>query len=204
MGDHVHALVEFIRLHAEWTGPIIFLVAFGESFAFVSLLVPGTAIMVAAGTLVHDGTVPVVPLLVGGIVGATLGDGISYWLGLRFGHLVPGMWPFRTRPELLTNGHRFFEKHGGKSVFIGRFFGPVRAVIPLIAGMMEMPAGRFWLANILSGLIWAPILLVPGIAATSIWQFLEREEGWVPYALTGSFLVIAAAAWILWTYRRKS
>ncbi len=204
MEHYVHELVGFIRQHAEWTGPIIFLVAFGESFAFISLIVPGTAIMIAAGTLVPQGAVPVIPLLIGGIAGATLGDGISYWLGLRFGHLIPGMWPFRSRPELLASGHRFFERHGGKSVFIGRFFGPVRAVIPLIAGMMEMQPKRFWLANVLSALIWAPLLLVPGMVAASVWRTLDREEGWLPYAAFAAFLAVAAVAWISWTYRRKN
>ncbi|HUD50764.1 DedA family protein [Parvibaculum sp.] len=204
MEQYVHEIVGFIRQHSEWTGPIIFLVAFGESFAFLSLVVPGTAIMIAAGTLVPEGVVPIVPLLAGGILGATLGDGISYWIGLRFGHLIPGMWPFRSRPELLASGHRFFERHGAESVFIGRFFGPVRAVIPLIAGMMEMPPKRFWLANVLSALIWGPALLVPGIVANSVWQFFEREEGWVPYAVLAAFLGLAGLAWIVWTYRRKA
>lgn len=197
----VDQLIGFIRSHAEWTGPIIFLVAFGESFAFVSLVVPGTAIMIAAGALVPEGTIPFVPLVVGGMAGAILGDGISYWLGLRFGHLIPGLWPFSKRPELLATGHAFFEKHGGKSVFIGRFFGPVRAVVPLVAGTMEMPPHRFWIANVASAIIWAPAVTMPGIVAVSAWKVLDREEGWLPFALFGALVAITIAAWLAWTYR---
>lgn len=201
MDDFVRDLIGFVRLHAEWTGPIIFLVAFGESFAVVSLFVPGTAIMIAAGALVPEGAVPIVPLLVGGVAGATMGDGISYWLGLRFGHLVPGIWPFKTRPELLRTGHAFFERHGGKSIFFGRFFGPVRSVIPLVAGIMEMPPRRFWLANIASALVWAPLVTLPGIVATSVWNVVEDEESWWPLAILGLVLALAALAWIVRTYR---
>jgi membrane protein DedA with SNARE-associated domain len=56
----------------------------------------------------------------------------------------------------------FFQRHGGKSVFIGRFFGPIRAVVPLAAGIMQMPRGRFWFANVASALVWAPMLLLAG------------------------------------------
>lgn len=201
MDDFVQNLIGFVRLHAEWTGPIVFLVAFGESFAFVSLFVPGTAIMIAAGALVPEGAVPIAPLLAGGVAGAVMGDGISYWLGLRFGHLIPDIWPFKTRPELLRTGHAFFERHGGKSIFIGRFFGPVRSVIPLVAGMMEMPVQRFWLANIASALVWAPLVILPGVVATSAWNVIEDEESWWPLLILGLLLAVAGFAWTVWTYR---
>lgn len=201
MDDFVQNLIGFVRLHAEWTGPIVFLVAFGESFAVVSLFVPGTAIMIAAGALVPEGAVPIAPLLAGGIAGAVMGDGISYWLGLRFGHLIPDIWPFKTRPELLRTGHAFFERHGGKSIFIGRFFGPVRSVIPLVAGMMEMPVQRFWLANIASALVWAPLVILPGVVATSAWNVIEDEESWWPLLILGLLLAVAGFAWTVWTYR---
>ncbi len=203
MDRYAHEVVAFIAAHAEWTAPIMFLVTFGESFAFLSLLFPGTAIMLAAGTLIESGTVPALPLLVGGMAGAVLGDGVSYWIGLRFGHVVPRLWPFSTRPELLERGHAFFRKHGGKSIFIGRFFGPVRAVIPLIAGMMEMEPRRFWLANIVSAAVWAPLLLLPGFLATSALEATGGEGKWQWLTLLGIGLFVAAAAWVLWRYRPK-
>src|SRR5207237_4099965 len=93
---------------------------------------------------------------------AVLGDSISYWIGRRFGGAIGRVWPFSRNPDLLPRGIAFFERHGGKSVFIGRFFGPVRAVIPLAAGLMRMPRGAFWLANVTSALVWAPMLLLAG------------------------------------------
>ena len=140
----------------------MFVTAFGESFAFVSLAFPGTSLLIAAGTLMAAGTLPYAPVIAGAIVGAVLGDSISYWIGRRFGAPIARVWPFSRHPSLLPSGIAFFERHGGKSVFIGRFFGPVRAVIPLAAGLMLMPRRDFWIANIASALVWAPMLLLVG------------------------------------------
>src|SRR3977135_1951389 len=143
-----HQIVAFIGQHANWAGPIMFALSFGESFAFLSFFFPGTTIMVAAGAFIPGGTLSFWPLVIGCITGAIAGDAISFWLGQRYGDLIGRVWPFRDRPELLIRGFAFFERHGGKSVFIGRFLGPLRAVIPLIAGVARMPSHRFWIANV--------------------------------------------------------
>ena len=174
MDELVQPALALIGAHPHWAAAIMFITAFGESFAFLSLLFPGTTLLIAAGTLMSGGTLPYAPVLVGAVLGATLGDSVSYWLGRRFGHGIAGLWPFTRRPELLPEGIRFFARHGGKSVFIGRFFGPVRAVIPLAAGVMEMPRGRFWTANIGSAVVWAPMLLFVG---DTIGDFGDRLVG---------------------------
>jgi membrane protein DedA with SNARE-associated domain len=99
--------------------------------------------------------------VIAGVAGAVLGDSISFWLGQKFGPVLPRLWPFRSHPDLLTRGIVFFERYGGSSVFVGRFIGPLRAVVPLAAGMMHMPTARFYAANILSAVVWAPALVFP-------------------------------------------
>jgi membrane protein DedA with SNARE-associated domain len=168
MDSIVQPTLAFIATHAHWAAAIMFVTAFGESFAFLSLLFPGTTLLIAAGTLMADGTLPYTPVLVGAVLGATLGDSVSYWIGRRFGGGIARLWPFSRHPEMLPAGIRFFERHGGKSVAIGRFFGPIRAVIPLAAGLMRMPRGWFWLANIVSALVWAPMLLFVGDAVGEV------------------------------------
>jgi membrane protein DedA with SNARE-associated domain len=195
----VHDIVDFIGRHASWAGPIMFGLAFGESFAFLSLLFPGTTIMIAAGAFIPGGTLDFWPLVIGCVTGAIAGDAISFWLGRRYGYLIARVWPFRRRPELLARGFAFFERHGGKSVFIGRFFGPLRAVIPLVAGIARMPSRRFWLANVLSALVWAPVLLLPG--ALTVWAArslqIEREWEWISIAA-----IAAAVAIAIWAARK--
>jgi membrane protein DedA with SNARE-associated domain len=78
----------------------------------------------------------------------------------------------KRNPELLPRGIRFFERYGGLSVFIGRFFGPLRAIIPLAAGVLQMPSGRFWFANVTSALVWAPMLIFVGDGAGKLGERL--------------------------------
>ncbi len=158
----VQPTLEFISAHSGWAFPVMFITSFGESFAFLGLLFPGTSILIVAGTLMAAGSLPYWPVLAGAVIGAVLGDSVSFWLGRKYGGGIGRIWPFTRNPDLLPNGVRFFSRHGGKSVFIGRFFGPVRAVIPLAAGVMRMPRGLFWLANITSAIVWAPMLVFAG------------------------------------------
>ena len=170
----VQPTLAFISAHSGWAGVVMFVTAFGESFAFVGLLFPGTTLLIAAGTLRATGTLPLWPVLVGAVLGAVLGDAVSYWIGRRLGPRVARLWPFSRNPDLLEDGVRFFARHGGKSVFIGRFFGPVRAVIPLVAGIMQMPRDRFWVANVVSALVWAPMLLFVGDAIGNAGDSADR------------------------------
>src|SRR3954470_3995436 len=162
MEDLAQPLLELIKAHSDLAAVVMFVTAFGASFAFISLLFPGTTVLIAAGTLMSAGTLPYTPVLIGAAAGAVLGDSISYWIGRRFGGGIARLWPFSRDPELLPRGIAFFERYGWISVFIGRFLGPIRAIIPLAAGIMHMPRGRFWFANVTSALIWAPMLLFAG------------------------------------------
>lgn len=168
-------LLTFIKANPGWAMSVIAITAFGESFAFLSLLFPGTTILIASGGLVQAGIIPFFSTALAGFVGAVLGDAISFWLGQKFGPLLPRVWPFRTHPEMLERGAAFFRRFGGASVFIGRFFGPLRAVIPIAAGTLRMSAGFFYVANILSALIWAPALIFSGQLITLITHSLLRS-----------------------------
>jgi membrane protein DedA with SNARE-associated domain len=178
----------------------MFITAFGESFALVSLLFPGTTVLIAAGTLMSAGTLPYGPVMVGAVIGAVLGDSVSYWIGRRFGGAIAGLWPFSRNPDLLPRGIRFFERHGGKSVFIGRFFGPIRAVIPLAAGIMRMPRGRFWVANMTSAIVWAPMLLLVGDAVGEAGERLIGSANTVLLVFGG--LTLFGLAGVIWAALR--
>lgn len=189
-------LLEFIKAHQNWAVVIIFVTAFGESFALLGLLFPGTALLIGAGTLIADGTLHYLPVMAAAILGAVLGDSVSYWLGRRFGGAIARMWPFNRNPDLVPSGVRFFERYGGMSVFIGRFLGPIRAVIPLAAGILQMPRGRFWVANIASALVWAPLLLFAGNALGRIGESLIGSGNTVLLVFGGLTLIgIGAAVW---------
>src|SRR5262249_37337227 len=135
----------------------------------------------------------------GAVLGAVLGDGISYWIGSYFGRRIGRVWPFSRNRELLPKGVRFFKRYGGASVFIGRFFGPIRAVIPLAAGIMEMPPLWFWVANVTSALVWAPALLFFGDAIGKVGEGLFGSANTVVLVFAALTLIgIAGALWAGW------
>jgi membrane protein DedA with SNARE-associated domain len=198
MESLVQPALAFVGAHAQWAGAVMFVASFGESFVFLSLVFPGTSMLVAAGTLVSTGHLSYLPVLAGAIIGAVLGDSVSFWIGRRFGGALGRVWPLTRHPDLLPAGIRFFARHGGKSVFIGRFFGPIRAVIPLAAGIMRMATGRFWLANVTSALVWAPMLLFAGDLVGRIGQRLFGSTAAVLLVFGGLILFgVAGLAWAL-------
>lgn len=163
-------IIQFIETHQDWAIPIVFITAFAESFALIGLFVPGTAILIAAGALAANGSIDPFAALLAGIAGGISGDGVSYSVGKRFGPAIPKMWPFRTRAEALQRGIDFFEKYGTMSVFIGRFFGPLRAMVPLAAGLMHMRSMPFYVANVASAIVWAPALMIGGALLNELFE----------------------------------
>ena len=199
--------LELVRANAVLGYIVVALMCFAESFAFISLLAPGVVFMIAAGALAAQGVLSAIPLVVAGAAGATMGDAASYWIGLKFKHVVPKMWPFTRHAEWLERGHAFFRKYGGVSVFVGRFFGPVRAVIPLAAGMMEMPARSFWIANIGSAVLWAPGLVATGWGGNKLvtWAFdeLQLSDPAVQIALGVAAVVAVAGLFAIRRWRAQ-
>ena len=95
-------------------------------------------------------------------LGASAGDWLAYWIAYHFKDRVLQTWPLAGRPDLVTRGAAFFKRWGLLAVFIGRFFGPLRAVVPLIAGLNAMPWLKFQIANVASAALWAAGILLPG------------------------------------------
>src|SRR5438270_12337943 len=88
-----HQILEFVRLHQAWAAPIVFGLAFGESLAFISLLLPAWAALVGMGALISAGEISFWPVWVAGSIGAALGDWLSYWIGKKLEYSVQHIWP---------------------------------------------------------------------------------------------------------------
>lgn len=161
-----HAYIQLLHLlagHPAWTLTVIFLAAFLEAIAVIGTFIPGSTAMFLAGALIGTGSLSLGWVMVWAIVGAIAGDGMSFWLGSRYKDRIVQLWPFRKHPEVLEAGYRFFRKHGAKSVVLARFIGPLRAIVPVVAGMLGMTPLRFYGMNVLSALIWAPAHILPGV-----------------------------------------
>jgi undecaprenyl-diphosphatase len=153
----------------------------------------------SVGAIIGMGIIGFWPILFAAVAGAIVGDGLSFWLGRHYADRVRTFWPFRNHPQWLDLGERFFNRHGGKSILFGRFVGPVRPFIPVVAGMLGMQPRAFYLANILSALAWAPGYLLPGMAfGASL-----AVAGEVALRLVVLLVLIGALTWlVLWSIRR--
>ncbi|HDM8430593.1 TPA: DedA family protein [Yersinia enterocolitica] len=162
LNDVITIVIDFVREYETWAMPIVFILAFGESLAFLSLLLPATVILLGLGALIGESGISFWPIWAAAVAGAFFGDWLSYWIGDHYKDRVGTLWPLSRNPQLLVRGHAFFERWGFFGAFIGRFFGPLRAVVPLVAGICAMPKFYFQLANITSAIIWAFGILAPG------------------------------------------
>jgi membrane protein DedA with SNARE-associated domain len=163
--QYAHQVTDFVRDHESWALPVVAALAFGESLAVISLLLPATVALVGIGALIGASNLHFVPIWIAAALGAALGDWVSYWFGYKFKDSVASIWPLSHHPDLVPKGEAFVEKWGVAAVFIGRFFGPARAAVPLAAGILMMPFWPFQLANFTSAFVWAGVLLLPGTVA---------------------------------------
>jgi membrane protein DedA with SNARE-associated domain len=155
-------VIAFVKNNEVWAAPVVFALAFGESLAFVSLFLPFWAMLVGIGALVTMSGLDFWSIWIAASLGAALGDWLSYWLGARFQHRVAGWWPLSKYPQMLPRGEAFFRRWGWIAVVAGRFSGPLRATVPLAAGIAHMPIIPFQLANVGSAFLWAASLMLPG------------------------------------------
>ena len=176
--QYAQQILDFVRDHKDWAAPIVFLLAFGESIAFVSLILPFWAMLVGLGTLVQASGLSFPLMLASAAIGAALGDWLSYWLGYYFHEQISKIWPLSKYPDLLPQGHAFMEKYGAWAIVFGRFSGPLRASVPLAAGIFEMERWKFQLANWSSAFLWAFILLYFGDVISTFTKWLWQILGW--------------------------
>jgi hypothetical protein len=102
--ESARQIIEFVRTNEAWAPPIVFALAFGESLAFVSLILPAWAALLGIGALIGAGGIDFVPVWIAGSIGAALGDWLSYWIGTKFKSSIAGVWPLSRHPDLLPKG----------------------------------------------------------------------------------------------------
>ena len=189
MAELFQQLLDWISQNPEYAGLVIFSMALIESLAIVGVLIPGVIILFGAGTLIGAGVIDFWTSCLWAIAGAIIGDGLSYWLGHHFDYITERWKWARLHPDAMQKGVDFFAKYGDLSVALGRFFGPLRAVIPLVAGLMHMPPKRFYMANIASAIVWAPAYLLPGMLFGAAASQTEWHQLLFPVAGIGLIVI---------------
>ncbi len=163
MEDLFRDILDWVTLHPGWAYITVFLVAMTESTAVIGVFVPGVVLLVGTGALITTDAISFWPAFAFAVAGAIVGDGLSYSVGRHYNDQLRGLWPFSRYPDRLEQGVKFFDRYGGWSVAIGRFAGPSRAIVPLVAGMLRMPPRRFYVANITSAIAQTFAFFIPGM-----------------------------------------
>jgi membrane protein DedA with SNARE-associated domain len=176
---------------------IAFLASIIEAVAVLGILIPGTPILMAVAAAGAMAGLSMTPILIVAIIGAVIGDFISFWLGHRFRFRLRSVWPFASRPSLMGHAETFFHRYGTASVAICRFVPVLRSTVPMVAGMAGMARSRFLLANVSSAIVWAPAHVVPAQFAGLSLVDLQAGD-WQNAALWAAGLILfASAGWLV-------
>lgn len=205
--------LNWLSQHPMLAGLLTGIICFLECLAGIGVIIPGTVLMTALGALLGTGTLSWMPTMLWAIVGTLLGSGFSFWLGYHYRQTLRDNRLFRRYPQLLPRGDAFFQRYGIASIFIGRFAGPMRAILPMIAGMNSMRISHFLIADISSGLLWPAFYMLPGILLGQASQALSpiMLNHWLPLAtalllLLGLLLIVLKPmilAYSRWIARRQ-
>jgi membrane protein DedA with SNARE-associated domain len=182
----------FVADHHAWAGLVLGLATFLESLVLIGAFIPATALMLLAGGLIATGALDAASVLLWSATGAALGDAASYALGSRMGGSVLRGRFFRPHRRSIARTRLFARRYGVGSIFLGRFLGPLRAFVPVMAGMVRMKAQTFQVANVASAFVWVAALVSPGYLAGKGLSSLQSLSG-APVALTAITVLVASA-----------
>ncbi|MDQ2623056.1 MAG: VTT domain-containing protein, partial [Actinomycetota bacterium] len=189
--DLQQLLDDFANLLGAWTYLLIALLTFLETGAFVGLIVPGETALLIAGAVAGQGVINVYLLIAIAWICAFLGDSTSFWLGHKLGRefILKHGSRVAITPERYAQVEDYFEKHGGKTVLIGRFVGLVRALAPFVAGSSGMRYRAFAPYSILGGGLQVSIHILAGYLFARSIEAAAEYVGLVA-VIVGSLIVV--------------
>lgn len=181
---------DWLAAHPHWLGLALFAAACIECLAILGLLIPGTVVLFSIAMLAGHSGMPLWQTLLLGYTGGLLGDAISYGLGRRFHGRIRALPGLRQHPEWLATAEMYFHRYGMISLLVGRYIGPLRPMLPMVAGMFEMPLGRFMLISLIAATGWAVAYLLPGWATGAAMRLPLPAGFWHDVALIVGCLVL--------------
>ena len=203
MADNIlQYLLDLVTRLGDWSYLIIFGAAMLECAAFAGLLVPGESLVLASGFFAHQGILELDAVIAAVALGAVAGDNIGYLLGARLGRdwLLKKGSRFGLRKKRLAQVDAFFRRQGPRAVFIGRFIGFARALVPFVAGASRMSYRRFVVADALGAGLWTVAFVALGYVLGASWQMAEK---WISRSgLVLGAVLLLGAVW-LWLRRRR-
>ncbi len=179
MGQWLDSLTTWLGANPQWLGLAIFVVACVECLAIAGIIVPGTVLLFAVAVLAGSGAFSLGETLLLGFLGGVLGDAISYAVGKYFHQNIRRLPLLRSHPEWIGSAEAYFQRYGIASLLVGRFIGPLRPMLPMVAGMFDMPLPRFIAVSLVAGAGWSVAYLLPGWATGAAMRLPLPEGFWL-------------------------
>ncbi len=167
----------------QWLGLAIFLIALLECLALVGIVLPGVVMLFSVALLAGSGVLTLWQTLLLAYAGALCGDMMSYALGRGFKHNISRLPVLRHHPQWIMRAELYFRHYGVASLLVGRFIGPLRPMLPMVAGMLNMPLPRFILVSLVAAAGWAVAYLLPGWATGAALPLPMAEGFWTEAAV---------------------
>lgn len=190
MGSWLESITIWLTANPSWLSVAIFVVAFVECLAIAGIIVPGTVALFAIAALAGSGILPLSEALLLGFLGGLLGDAVSYFLGRRFHQNIRRLPFLRHHPEWIGSAETYFQRYGIASLLVGRFIGPLRPMLPMVAGMFDMPVLRFAGVSVIAAAGWSIAYILPGWAAGAAMRLPLPEGFWPQAAVVGAGLAL--------------
>ena len=186
-----------LHLHGWVAYAIIFALPALESSIFLGFIFPGEIAVILGGVLAFQGRISLMGAMIAAITGAIIGDSVGYEVGRHFGtRLLEGPLRRFVNREHQERATSFLRRHGGKAVFIGRFTAALRAIIPGMAGIAEIPYPTFLLYNALGGAVWGAGFTLLGYLAGNGYHRVQHIVGRASVLLLGLLLTGLLIGWI--------
>ena len=174
--DH-QQVIAFVQANQAYAPLIVFLMSMGETIVIVSIFIPSTILLFGVGGLLAAAGVPLLPSLIAGGLGAAIGFSLMYLVSVASQGRLLAAWPFKNYPDTMEKAQDFARRWGAPGVAIGHFTGPIRVLIPIVAGLSHMPPVPFMLANMLGAAAWIVTFLAPGYLVVSSEWFRTTFTG---------------------------
>ncbi len=195
-----HVFEQWLSLHPEYGLWATFLISFIESLAIIGSVVPGSVTMTIIGTMIGSTLLPLYPAVMAAFTGAMVGDILSFYVGYVYQEKVRALKWMQNHQAWWSKSEAFIVKHGFMSVIIGRFFGPMRSMIPMIAGLLKMRPIHFVFAAIPAASLWVLVYLTPGLLLGMF--SLEMPPGKVLHWLGHACIALIGALLFGWCIHR--
>ena len=182
-------VILWLKDNPEWIALGVFGAAFIESFALIGVIIPGVVLLAVISGMAAS-TLSIFELVLIAYVASFLADILRFLLGTGISKSIENLWPFNKYPNLLVLGRSFVKRFGILGVFVGKFIGPIRPLLPLTAGSLGMNFKYFLTVEIFSSFLWALLYTVPGYYAGKSILDSQFNLNWLIVAIIGVIVLI--------------